>query len=140
MANCLHNCGVFDITPESVKIAVSEGKIPKNKRGLGEKTWKEIMEFAGLIETPVKLPNPGMSLRDWFAGMALQGIISGSAHPLFDDHGNNRGMPENTIHDAMVNGPGKTGVDDNSPVSDWAWIAYASADAMLAARDRKESA
>lgn len=25
----------------------------------------------------------GMTLRDWFAGMALQGIITTSAHPMF---------------------------------------------------------
>ena len=28
---------------------------------------------------------PGMELRDWFAGMALQGLIASSAHPNSTD-------------------------------------------------------
>lgn len=29
-----------------------------------------------------KLGHPGMSLRDWFAGMALQGLLSNSGGPI----------------------------------------------------------
>ena len=52
-------------------------------------------------------PQPGMTLRDWFAGMALQGMLSS---------------------DYCQGGP-----------EDFAPFAYRHADAMLAARDRKES-
>ena len=53
---------------------------------------------------------PGMSLRDWFAGMALQGLLSGDAHPDVDPM-------------SILNSPEKR-----------AKCAYMLADAMLAAR------
>jgi hypothetical protein len=78
-------------------------------------------------------PN-GMSLRDWFAGMALQGVIAGSGYPMFDDHGENRGQAQNSIQEALTDGPGPPHRESNSTCSTWAWIAYCTADAMLAAR------
>jgi hypothetical protein len=53
--------------------------------------------------------SPGMTLRDWFAGHALTGCISATAHP-------------NSA------GPGTTSKED------WARLAYEMADAMLAER------
>jgi hypothetical protein len=76
----------------------------------------------------------GMSLRDWFAGMALQGIIAGSGHPIFDDHGENKGQAQDSIQEALTDGPGPPHQESNSTCSNWAWIAYCTADAMLAAR------
>ena len=46
-------------------------------------------------------PNPGMTLRDWFAGMALQGMISNTETLVamlklsegFDGHGNKTEAP-----------------------------------------------
>lgn len=76
----------------------------------------------------------GMSLRDWFAGMALQGVIAGSGHPMFDDDGGNQGQAQNSIQEALTDGPGRPELESNSTCSTWAWIAYCTADAMLAAR------
>jgi hypothetical protein len=86
----------------------------------------------------VKIPSNGMTLRDWFAGMALQGIISGSAHPIFSDHGSNEGLVEESIQSALIDGPGDLDPDSNSIRTIWAWIAYGVADAMIAKRNPKE--
>lgn len=56
-------------------------------------------------------PEPGMSLRDWFAGQALAGILAGGF--------------ANTIPHDDVNGGG-----------DAAFFAYQYADAMIARRDK----
>lgn len=56
---------------------------------------------------------PGMSLRDWFAGQALAGILAG-------------GFADTIPHDDVNGG------------SDAAFFAYQYADAMLAARKPKE--
>ena len=82
----------------------------------------------------VDFGSPGMSLRDWFAGMALQGVIAGSGHPMFDDDGGNQGQAQNSIQEALTDGPGRPELESNSTCSTWAWIAYCTADAMLAAR------
>ena len=37
------------------------------------------MAFRGFGDIPSHLGTPGMTLRDWFAGMALQGIVADSA-------------------------------------------------------------
>jgi len=52
----------------------------------------------------------GMSLRDWFAGQALAGMLAGRL----------------------------AWVDPGNPVSEWATHAYEFADAMLAERIRKD--
>ncbi len=52
---------------------------------------------------------PGMSLRDWFAGMALQGFVRGKENPL--TYGEN--------------------------ISTLALLAYSMADAMLKERDKQ---
>lgn len=77
------------------------------------------------------------NLRDWFAGMALQGVIAGSGHPVFDYHGENLGQAQGSIQSALINGPGRPEFESNSTCSTWAWIAYCTADAMLAARNAK---
>ena len=92
---------------------------------------------AGLV-TPAGIAFEGMSLRDWFAGMALQGIITGSAHPIYSDDGINQGLVVESIQWAITDGPGSPGKGSNSICEIWAWVAYASADAMLAQRERKE--
>lgn len=56
------------------------------------------------------VPNPGMSLRDWFAGMALSGVVNQCAGDT---------MPPNCDHETW-----------------FATSAYRIADAMLAARGR----
>jgi hypothetical protein len=81
--------------------------------------------------------SPGMSLRDWFAGMALQGVIAGSGHPVFDHHGENQGQAQGSIQLALIDGPGPPQFESNSTCSTWACIAYYTADAMLAARKAK---
>jgi hypothetical protein len=79
----------------------------------------------------------GMSLRDWFAGMALQGIIAGSGSAVLDDNGSSIGNVDDSIQNAIINGPGSSDPNSNSIASGWAWIAYCVADAMLAARKVK---
>ena len=65
--------------------------------------------FPGLAQNEQKVDiNEGMTLRDYFAGQALQGMISSS--PVVD----------------------RTKVDKTI----WAAVAYAFADAMLAKRER----
>jgi hypothetical protein len=76
----------------------------------------------------------GLSLRDYFAATALQGLIQASALPIFDDNGKNTGMPTDSAHEAIINGPGDSDPNSNSPSSSLAWVAYGYADAMLAAR------
>jgi hypothetical protein len=56
-------------------------------------------------------PEPGMTLRDWFAGQALPALITGRDWS---------GIP-----------------DDQSKVDAWAAAAYIVADAMLAERERR---
>jgi hypothetical protein len=64
--------------------------------------------------------------------MALQAIITGSAQPMFSDSGKNEGQVVESLQAAIIDGPGPpTG---NTTASMWAWVAYAAADAMLAAR------
>jgi hypothetical protein len=76
----------------------------------------------------------GMTLRDYFAAAALTGLIQASAMPMFDDDGNNHGMPSDSAHEAIIDGPGESDPSSNSPSSALAWVAYGYADAMLAAR------
>ena len=83
------------------------------------------------------VPVGGLSIRDWFAGMALQGVIAGSGHPMFDDHGVNQGQAQDSIQEALTDGPGPADRESNSTCSTWAWIAYCTADAMLAARKER---
>lgn len=69
-------------------------------------------------------PNQGMTLRDWFAGQAINGLCS-----LADD----RSIPMD-----------KTPEEKEEQFNEWAkadakW-SYCIADAMLAARERKEDA
>lgn len=85
-----------------------------------------------------KIPSNDMTLRDWFAGMALQGIISGSGHPMFSYDGENVGLVEESIQTALVNGTGTLGPDSTGIRATWAWTAYCVADAMIAERNRKE--
>ena len=60
----------------------------------------------------------GMTLRDWMAGMALQGITANNDH--------------------VLNLPGDYGKDNNLPYTESvAKIAYAYADAMLKERERE---
>jgi hypothetical protein len=80
----------------------------------------------------------GIPLRDWFAGMALQGIISGSAHPMFDYEGDNAGLVEDSIQSALINGTGKLDPESTSIRTIWAWTAYCVADAMLKQRAKRE--
>lgn len=84
------------------------------------------------------IPSNGMSLRDWFAGQALAGVISGSAHPIFSDHGSNEGLVQESIQSAIIDGPGKLDSDSNSIRTIWAWTAYCVADAMLKQRAKQE--
>lgn len=82
-------------------------------------------------------PVSGMSLRDWFAGMALQGIIAGSAHPIFSDDGKNEGLVPESVQSGLMFGPGdRSGGEPTDQI--WAWVAYAAADAMLVQREYKE--
>ena len=60
---------------------------------------------------PVYSDAPGMSLRDWFAGQALAGLLASTAHP------------------------DSTGPDCASQ-SSWAAQAYSLADAMIEARSK----
>ena len=76
----------------------------------------------------------GMTLRDYFAAAALQGLIQASAMPMFDDDGQNRGMPSDSAHEAIINGPGISDPNSHSPSSSLAWVAYGYADAMIEAR------
>jgi hypothetical protein len=76
----------------------------------------------------------GMTLRDYFAAAALTGLIQASAMPMFDDNGKNHGIPSDSAHDAIINGPGASDPQSNSTSSSLAWVAYGFADAMLAAR------
>jgi hypothetical protein len=78
--------------------------------------------------------NAGMSLRDYFAAAALQGLIQASAMPMFDDFGQNQGMPTDSAHEAIINGPGISDPKSHSPSSSLAWVAYGYADAMIEAR------
>jgi hypothetical protein len=71
--------------------------------------WKDFQPLTG--EQVVREQFPGMSLRDWFAGMALQGMLS--ANPAM--------MPE---------------VSDKNVDAVLAREAYASADAMIAERNK----
>jgi hypothetical protein len=80
----------------------------------------------------------GMSLRDWFAGQALAGVISGSAQPIFSDHGINEGLVKESIQSAIIDGPGKLDENSNSIRTIWAWTAYCVADAMLKQREKQE--
>lgn len=59
-------------------------------------------------------PQEGMTLRDWFAGMALQGEIASPTSGIFEA--------------------------DSITFQEVAWDCYRFADAMLAARERKEDA
>jgi hypothetical protein len=79
----------------------------------------------------------GMTLRDWFAGMAMQGMLIGSSNPMFDDNGKNVGQATETVHDIIVNGPGSPDAADtnNSPCAIFSWASYGIADAMLSARN-----
>ena len=76
----------------------------------------------------------GMTLRDYFAAAALQGLIQASAMPMFDDFGQNQGMPTDSAHEAIINGPGISDPNSHSPSSSLAWVAYGYADAMIEAR------
>ena len=69
----------------------------------------------------------GMSLRDWFAGMAIQGEImfQGAAHL-------SRVMQ-------LVDGSEPLPADDDNPIEALARVAYLRADAMLAAREKGQS-
>lgn len=62
---------------------------------------------------PTQVYHPGMSLRDWFAGMALQGML---ASPV---------RPENT-EDSEV--------PEDMAISAWAAYSFKLADAMMAER------
>ena len=95
-----------------------------NKTQVAENTYcTQVIEAQG-----------GLSLRDYFAAAALQGLIQASALPIFDDNGKNAGMPCDSAHEAIINGPGDSDPNSNSPSSSLAWVAYGYADAMLAAR------
>jgi len=87
----------------------------------------------GMIEEKVKSVG-GLSLRDYFAAAALTGLIQASAMPMFDDNGKNHGMPSDSAHDAIINGPGASDPQSHSTSSWLAWVAYGFADAMLVAR------
>jgi hypothetical protein len=87
----------------------------------------------GMLEEKVKSVG-GLSVRDYFAAAALQGLIQASAMPMFDDNGKNHGMPSDSAHDAIINGPGASYPQSNSTSSSLAWVAYGFADAMLEAR------
>lgn len=78
----------------------------------------------------------GMSLRDWFAGMALPSIIQGSVSPIFDDDGKNRGHIVENLHKMILEGPGdpEASPTNCSPCAIFAWVAYGMADAMISAR------
>ena len=75
----------------------------------------------------VRVPQGGMSLRDWFAGMAIQGEImfQGAAHL-------SRVMQ-------LVDGSEPLPADDDNPIEALARVAYLRADAMLAAREKGQS-
>lgn len=49
----------------------------------------------------------GMSLRDWFAGMALQGFCAKSGRPLFDLLADGRARDAYTVADAMLKARGQ---------------------------------
>jgi hypothetical protein len=76
----------------------------------------------------------GVTLRDYFAAAALQGLLQVSALPVFDDDGNNTGMIPDGAHLGLMNGPGNTRKGIDSPSNSMAWAAYGYADAMLEAR------
>jgi hypothetical protein len=67
--------------------------------------------------------NPGMSLRDWFAGQALTGVLHHLAH--------NPSVPESTI--TALFGPKATNISSHQVA---AAVAYTIADAMLAQRTK----
>ena len=91
-------------------------------------------EYMAMMREANSLETKERNLRDWFAGMALQGVIAGSGHPMFDDDGGNQGQAQDSIQQALTDGPGRPELESNSTCSTWAWIAYCTADAMLAAR------
>ena len=64
-------------------------------------------------------PQEGMTLRDYFAGQALYGLLSGDEYRLVKQEADKRGLKRSTV---------------------LAPFSYDIADAMLAARERKEDA
>lgn len=66
------------------------------------------------FQSPYGVPEPGMSLRDWFAGQALMAIISKAPYK------------SGTAAD----------MDDSGDAKARAGAAYAYADAMIAERDK----
>lgn len=65
----------------------------------------------------VQVNYPGMSLRDWFAGMALQGMVSGVCGHLQIDE----------VFSAYAHGPCDSEITER---------AYAIANVMIAAREK----
>jgi len=79
--------------------------------------WVDTQPHTGI--QVVREQFPGMSLRDWFAGQALQGIIAAKANSTTKiENGNQR-----IYFDVQL------GVD----------VAYGYADAMIAAKDKKNT-
>jgi hypothetical protein len=78
------------------------------------KKWTElVLDESGQIEATIKTKNhPGMSLRDWFAGMAMQGLLTGL-----------NWQPGRVVH------------SEDELASD----AYGFADAMLVEREKEKS-
>ena len=76
---------------------------------------------------------PGMTLRDWFAGMALQGLLTQrqekSDYGMSDEDGG-------IVYKGMFTTNSRHGSDADEAARD----AYEFADEMLAARERKEDA
>lgn len=114
--------GIFDITPESAKKALEAKVITEASRNVGRATWSEITRFAGInYDIPYDVIPSGMSLRDYFAGQALAGIISQPDERSY-------GAPNiQTFEEWRAD----IHLEDSE-------AAYRIADAMLAARERKE--
>lgn len=79
-----------------------------------------------------------MSLRDWFAGMALQGLLTQRQEPGDYEDTNSTVLPEDAgvVYKGQYISTYSDGDDSHYAARD----AYNFADAMLAARERKEGA
>lgn len=79
-----------------------------------------LAECKSSLSSPAAFPTPilgsegtllgcvhGMSLRDWFAGMALQGFCAKSGRPLFDLLADGRARDAYTVADAMLKARGQ---------------------------------
>jgi hypothetical protein len=83
---------------------------PINDGGPAFPTTERMVDGQGLGRFEYEERHSGMTLRDWFAGKALQGILS--------------------------SGPEGMNAFD-LPLADWACAAFRMADAMIAERERK---